>query len=193
MREMRVKGEYIHHEQIKGAMGIKISAQNLEQALAGTELLRVDNEEDLEDLVLHAQSELTNVMDKYIDKSSQGVCVQASTLGSLEALLEFLKTLHISVCYINIGPVHKKDVMKAFKSLTGVGHMKEYASILAFDVKVTPEAQEFAEENQVKIFTDNVMYHLTEQFDEYVKKCKSERKGEEGSKAVFPVLLEVIY
>jgi translation initiation factor 5B len=52
-------------------------------------------------------------MNKYVDRSSEGVCVQASTLGSLEALLEFLKTQKIPVCEINIGPVHKKDVMKA--------------------------------------------------------------------------------
>ena len=61
-------------------------------------------------------------------------------MGSLEALLEFLKTMKIPVCYINIGPVHKKDVLKATKSLTGVNHNKEFASILAFDVKVMPEA-----------------------------------------------------
>jgi len=48
--------------------------------------------------------------------------------------------MKIPVCAINIGPVHKKDVLKASKSLTGEGHLKEFASILAFDVKVTPEA-----------------------------------------------------
>jgi translation initiation factor 5B len=66
--------------------------------------------------------------------------VQASTLGSLEALLEFLKSEHTPVTSINIGPVHKKDILKAMKSLTGEGHKKEFAAILAFDVKVTPEA-----------------------------------------------------
>ena len=40
---------------------------------------------------------------------------QASTLGALEALLEFLSTkeVNIAVAGINIGPVHKKDVMRA--------------------------------------------------------------------------------
>jgi len=38
-------------------------------------------------------------------------------LGSLEALLEFLKTSKIPVVNISIGPVHKKDVMKAMKAL----------------------------------------------------------------------------
>jgi translation initiation factor 5B len=48
--------------------------------------------------------------------------------------------MKIPVTAINIGPVHKKDVLKCMKSLTGVGHQKEYATILAFDVKITPEA-----------------------------------------------------
>ena len=62
------------------------------------------------------------------------------------------------VCSINIGPVHRKDVLKAMKSLTGEGHQKEYATILAFDVKVTEEAKEFAEENGIKIFTSDIIY-----------------------------------
>lgn len=43
------------------------------------------------------------------------MCVQASTLGSLEALLEFLKSpaVKIPVSGINIGPVAKRDVMRA--------------------------------------------------------------------------------
>ena len=70
--------------------------------------------------------------------------------------------------------------------------MKEYATILAFDIKVTPEAEEYAENNGIKIFTANIIYHLFDQFVEYVKKCKEERKSEEGTKAVFPCLLEMV-
>lgn len=70
------------------------------------------------------------------------MCVQASTLGSLEALLEFLKTSKIPVCNIAIGPVHKKDVLKATQVLakTERAVKKEFATILAFDVRVAPDA-----------------------------------------------------
>lgn len=36
MKEMRVKGEYIHHKEVKGAIGVKISANDLESAIAGS-------------------------------------------------------------------------------------------------------------------------------------------------------------
>ena len=49
MKEMRVKGEYQHHEFIRGAMGIKISAPNLEMAIEGSELYRASTLEEIED------------------------------------------------------------------------------------------------------------------------------------------------
>lgn len=51
----------------------------------------------------------------HVGPPGEGVCVQASTLGSLEALLEFLRSpaVKIPVSGINIGPVHRRDVMRA--------------------------------------------------------------------------------
>jgi translation initiation factor 5B len=119
MREMRVKGDYIHHESIKGSMGIKISAPGLDHAMAGSELYKAENEEEIEQFKSQIADDLVDIMDKYVDKTSNGVCVQASTIGSLEALLEFLKTMKIPVTSINIGPVHRKDILKTIKSLQG--------------------------------------------------------------------------
>lgn len=141
MKEMRVKGDYLHHEEIEGATGIKISAPNLEHAIAGGELFRANTQDDIDRCCELADSDLKNIINKYIDKNAEGVCVQASTLGSLEALLEFLKQMKIPVCSIAIGPVHKKDLMKALKNIQGDHCKKEYATMLAFDVKVTPEAE----------------------------------------------------
>ncbi|KAK7391265.1 hypothetical protein VNO78_19678 [Psophocarpus tetragonolobus] len=190
MKELRVKGTYLHHKEIKAAMGIKITAQGLDHAIAGTGLYVVKSDDDLEEVKESAMEDMQSVMSR-IDRSGEGVCVQASTLGSLEALLEFLKTPEVSipVSGISIGPVHKKDVMKASVMLE---KKKEYAVILAFDVKVTPEARELADELGVKIFIADIIYHLFDQFTAYIGNIKEEKKREAADEAVFPCVMKIL-
>ncbi|KAL3845861.1 hypothetical protein ACJIZ3_003264 [Penstemon smallii] len=190
MKELRVKGTYIHHKEIKAAQGIKITAQGLEHAIAGTSLYVVGPDDDVEDIKDSAMEDMKSVMNR-IDRSGVGVYVQASTLGSLEALLEFLKSpaVRIPVSGISIGPVHKKDVMKASVMLE---KHKEYGTILAFDVKVTPEARELADELGVKIFIADIIYHLFDQFKAYIDNLKEEKKKEAAEEAVFPCVLKIM-
>ncbi|XP_042498554.1 eukaryotic translation initiation factor 5B-like isoform X2 [Macadamia integrifolia] len=190
MKEIRVKGQYLQHKELKAAQGVKIAAQGLEHAIAGTGLYVVGPDDDLEDIKEAASQDMKSVMSR-IDKSGEGVYVQASTLGSLEALLEFLKSpaVKIPVSEISIGPVHKRDVMKASVMLE---KKKEYATILAFDVKVTPEARELAEETGVKIFIADIIYHLFDQFKHYIDNLKEEKKKEVADEAVFPCVLQIM-
>jgi translation initiation factor 5B len=189
MQELRVKGEYMHHQKIKGAMGIKISAPGMELGLPGSELHRCSNDAEIEEAKLAIEGDINDLLERYVDKTHDGVLVQASTIGSLEALLEFLKQMKIPVSGVNIGPIHKKDVLKACKAISQEKVRKEYATILAFDVRVMPEAQSFADENNITIFTANIIYHLFDAFTEYVKKCVDERKSDAGNKVVFPCIL----
>ncbi|KAG5562972.1 hypothetical protein RHGRI_005645 [Rhododendron griersonianum] len=184
------EGTYLHHKEIKAAQGIKITAQGLEHAIAGTGLYVVGPHDDLEDIKESAMEDVQSLLSR-IDKSGEGVCVQASTLGSLEALLEFLKSpaVSIPVSVISIGPVHKKDVMKASVMLE---KKREFATILAFDVKVTPEARELADKAGVKIFIADIIYHLFDQFKAYIDNLKEEKKKEAAEEAVFPCLLKIM-
>ncbi|KAL6528444.1 hypothetical protein OROHE_015394 [Orobanche hederae] len=190
MRELRVKGTYLHYKEIKAAQRIKITAQGLEHAIAGVSLYVVGPQDDLEEIKESAMDDMKSMMSR-IDKSGEGVYVQSSSLGSLEALLEFLKTpaVNIPVSGISIGPVHIKDVMKASVMLE---KKKEYATILAFDVKVTPEARDLAEELGVKIFIVDIIYHLFNQFKAYIYNLKEERKKEAAEEAVFPCVLKIM-
>lgn len=69
MKEMRVKAEYIHHQKIKGAMGIKISAPGLENAIAGSELYVAKNDHEIQAAKDEITSSLYDILDKYVDKS----------------------------------------------------------------------------------------------------------------------------
>lgn len=142
------QSQYVHHKEVKAALGVKIAAPDLEKAIAGSRLLVVGPDDDEDDLKDEVMGDLTTLLNS-IDKSGRGVCVQASTLGSLEALLDFLKVSQIPVSGINIGPVHKKDVMRC---ATVLEKAKEFACILCFDVPVDKDAERLADELGIRLF-----------------------------------------
>ncbi|GMF43095.1 unnamed protein product [Phytophthora fragariaefolia] len=190
MKEIRVKGEYVHHQKMKAAMGVKICAQGLEKAVAGTQIYVVGPDDDVEELKDSVMSDLTGILDS-VKATRRGVMVQASTLGALEALLEFLRTCDppIPVSCVNIGPVHKKDVMRASVQLE---HQPEFATILAFDVKVHSDATELATDLGVRIFTADIIYHLFDQFTAYMDNFRQARREEFAEVAVFPCVLQIL-
>jgi translation initiation factor 5B len=192
MKELRIKSDYDRHKTIKAAMGIKISAQNLDGAIAGTNVMvyRKKDGDDLDEMKRTVMEDYDKVMNN-ISTQDRGVYVQASTLGALEALLEFLKSedVKIPVCGVSIGPVHKKDVMKASVMLE---HKPEWAVILAFDVKVTADARQHAENMGVKIFTADIIYHLQESFTRYTEEQKRLRKENAEQVAIFPCQLKIL-
>ncbi|KZO93745.1 hypothetical protein CALVIDRAFT_566224 [Calocera viscosa TUFC12733] len=188
LRELRIKGQYVHHKEIKAAMGVKLTAPGLENAIAGSRLLVVGPDDDEEDMMEEVMSDLTSLLSS-IDKSGRGVCVQASTLGSLEALLDFLKSSKIPVSGINIGPVHKKDVMR---SATMLERAKELAVILAFDVPVDKDAERMAEELGVRIFKADIIYHLFDAFTAYNAEMTEARRRDAAPQAIWPCRLKII-
>ncbi|CAM9950766.1 unnamed protein product [Heterosigma akashiwo] len=88
-RELRIKSEYIHHKILKAAIGVKISAQQIEKVVAGTSVMVVGPDDDVEDIKEEVMKDMSVMSSLKMDP--QGVMVQASTLGALEALLEFLR------------------------------------------------------------------------------------------------------
>jgi len=194
LKELRVKAEYIHHKQCTGAMGLKLMAPGLETAIAGAAVYKYDSDEELDVYKDELKSDIKRVR-KIVKLVNEGVCVAASTLGSLEALLHFLKTKKVPVAEVCIGDVSKEDCIRALTPLLSEENKKkkkEYATILAFDVKILPDATKFAEENGIKIITAKIIYHLTDEFTEHVRQIKLKAKQEEGKDAVFPCLLKII-
>ncbi|KAK4705284.1 translation initiation factor 5B, partial [Phenoliferia sp. Uapishka_3] len=184
----RTQGQYVHHKEVKASLGIKIVAPDLEKAIAGSRLLVIGEDDDEDELREEVMSDLTDLMNS-VDKSGRGVCVQASTLGSLEALLEFLRTSKIPVSGINIGPVHRKDVMRAASMLEKA---KELAVILCFDVAVDKEAEKVADELGIKIFKADIIYHLFDAFTAYNAAIVEAKRVDSAPKAVFPCRLKII-
>lgn len=87
---------YIEHREVKAAQGVKIAAKELEKAIAGLNLYVTRKTDEVEVLKEEVAKELKSALSN-IKLADRGVYVQASTLGSLEALLEFLRTSKIPV------------------------------------------------------------------------------------------------
>ena len=185
---------------------MKITAPDLEKAIAGSRLLVLGPDDDEEDLRDEVMSDLTSLLNS-IDKSGRGVCVQASTLGSLEALLDFLKVSNIPVSGINIGPVHKRDIMR---SATMLEKAKELACILCFDVPVDKDAERLADEMGIRLFKGvscvmgeclllilifrkaDIIYHLFDAFTAYNNEITEAKRRDAAPQAVWPCRLKII-
>lgn len=97
--------------------------------------------------------------------------------------------MNIPVRVDSISPVHKKHVKKAGVMLE---KKTEYASILAFDVEVTPEAREHAEKAGFRIFKADTIYNLVNQFVKHIDDLKEERKKEAAKEAIVPCVLRIL-
>jgi translation initiation factor 5B len=185
LKELRLKSAYVHNKEAKAALGVKISAPGLEGAIAGSRLMVVGPDDDQSDIEEEIESDLGALFSR-VEKSGRGVTVQASTLGSLEALLDFLKSSKIPVANVGIGPVYKRDVMNCGTMLE---KNKEYAVMLCFDVKVDKEAQQYADEQGIKIFTADIIYHLFDSFTKHMELIAEKKKEDSKLLAVFPCVL----
>lgn len=188
LKELRVKNPYQEYKEVKGAQGVKIAAKDLDKAIAGLQVLIAKHPDEVEVLKEEVARALKEVMSGF-KLAERGVYVQASTLGSLEALLEFLRVSKIPYSGIRIGPVVKKDVMKASIMLE---HDTQYAVILAFDVKIERDAQELADSLGVKIFQADIIYHLFDKFTAYREELRQKKREEFKSVAVFPCKLRIL-
>ncbi|ROW05669.1 hypothetical protein VMCG_05276 [Cytospora schulzeri] len=188
LKELRLKSQYVHNKEVKAALGVKIVAPGLEKAIAGSRLLVAGPDDDEDDIEDELESDLESLFSR-VERTGRGVSVQASTLGSLEALLDFLKDCKIPVANVGIGPISKRDVMQCGIMLE---KSPDYAVMLCFDVKVEKEAAAYAEENGVKIFTADIIYHLFDQFTKHMDDLLEKKKEDSKMLAVFPCVLKPV-
>ena len=195
LRDIRVKTKYTLNKEVRAAMGVRIAAAGLEDAVAGSSLYTIPEgatQDEIEDIKEETQKDLKNLQGK-LDTTGVGVTVHASTLGALEALLSFLKDSKIPVASINIGPVYKKSVIFA-SIMHDKPEASKYAVILSFDVSVDKEAIELSAKSNVKIFTADIIYHLFDQFTAHMKQLEEEEKrnAQKAGEVIWPVELEIL-
>jgi len=173
-------------ESVSAAAGVKIAAPNLEDALAGAPLYTVPSEDRLEEYITLVSEEVQQIK---IATDLDGIVLKTDALGSLEAIAESLKRNDVPIKMADVGDVSKRDVTEA-----AVVKEREplHGVILAFNVKVLPDAEEEARNRNVPIFNQRTIYSLVDEYLAWLKQEDEARLGEEYDRLVKPAKVKFL-
>jgi translation initiation factor 5B len=171
-------------DEVVAAAGIKIVAPNIENVVSGSPL-RVARG-DLEEVKENILQEMEKIK---VQTDEVGVVAKADTLGSLEALLNILKDMEIPIRSADIGDVSRRDVIEA-----SIVKDEEplYGVIIAFNVKILPSATGELKNREVKLFSADVIYQLTEEYQEWLDAAEKRRKEEWLDAIIRPAKIRII-
>lgn len=167
-------------ESVSAAAGIKIAAPNLETALAGAPFYVVPPEESPENYVKMVSEEVEKLR---ITTDIEGVVLKTDALGSLEAIVESLKRENVPIRLADVGDVSKRDVVEAS---VVKGREFLYGVILAFNVKILPDAQEDAKNKAIPIFKRDIIYNLIDDYTKWLRNEQDKRLQKEFEKMMKP-------
>ncbi len=150
------------------AAGIKIAAPDIDDAIPGGSLLAVGGDLTVEKAIAEIASEMEQLK---VKTEQTGIMVKTDTLGSLEALVDSIRAKGIPIRTADIGDVSRRDVMEALS----VKHEDPFlGAILAFNVKILPDAEVEAREQKLPIFWNDIIYNL---MDDYQRWAEEEREA----------------
>lgn len=165
-------------ESVSAAAGVKIVAPDLEGVLAGATLYSVPQGGNPEKYAKLISEEIEKIR---IATDVDGIVLKADTLGSLEAIADILKQNNVPIRLADVGDISKREVVEASVVKE---HEPLYGAILAFNVRILPDAEQEAASRGIQIFCDRIIYHVIENYLSWFK-----AKREEGLKQDFAVLV----
>jgi translation initiation factor 5B len=183
LQEMRLtKEKFSSVKSVSAATGVKISAPNLDDVLAGSTLTGIKTGKEVEELKAEFK-------ETHYESNTNGLLVKADAIGSLEAMMSLLKKEGFAIRKADIGNVTRKDIMEA-ASLQAED--KLLGAVLAFNTGIDVDAQIEADKRSIKIFSEKVIYHLIENYRTWVDEEKRHAKQNEMACLVWPVEFEVL-
>ena len=158
LSEMRdKKAKFKPMKEITAAAGIKISAPDLDNVVAGMPL-RSCLPDEVERIKEEVKKEVEEVL---IETDKQGIVIKADSLGSLEALIKLLREKNIEIKKASIGNISKKDISDA-----EISYEKDplQSVVLGFNAELMPDIKV---PQNVKVLSNNIIYKLIEDFEKW--------------------------
>ncbi len=183
LAEMRdKKSKFMHVDEVRAACGVKISAPNIEDAVAGMPVISTEKDK-IRETEEKIQKEVNEVL---IETEKQGIIVKADTLGSLEALTQLLKEKDIKIRAASIGEITKKDISEAESNFE---KNPLEAAILAFNVSL---AKDVKPKPNVKIISSDIIYKIIDDYEKWQEEQKKLVEQKKLEVLVRPCKLEIL-
>lgn len=169
-KEIRVKSDLLLNDEIKASYSAKIFADDLQNVIAGSRLYNITNlseEEvkiDKENLKLELETCLKT-------DSDIGIHIQTSSMGSMEALLQYCKDNKIKVSSKGLGDLSKKDFVNAKSQLVKSKSKKNHV-LLCFDININKDLKREVESSGIKLLINDHIYTLLDEFKKYCDEVK---------------------
>lgn len=140
-------------DEVTAAAGLRLQITTKEDILPGMPFIHFTSKEKVE---REFKSEIST-----IKTDKKGIIIKADSLGSLEAMFVLLKQANINIVKSGIGDINKSDVLAA---KTNLEIDPVDSVILGFNVKLDEDVLDV---KNIKIFTDEVIYKLIEDVQEF--------------------------
>ncbi len=180
LAEMRdKKAKFSKVKSVNAAIGVKISANDIDNAIAGMPL-RSCSVKEVDSVVKDVKKEVEEVI---IDTDKDGIVVKADSLGSLEAVVKLLKENEVNVKRASIGEITKKDLVDAESNIE---KNPLQACVLGFNVNGDVKS------DKVKVISSDIIYKLIDDLKEWQDKVRKSIEAKELDTLVKPCKAEVM-
>jgi len=180
------KSSFEKVKEVVAAAGVKIIANDLNQAIAGAPIISVQDKSKLEEAQNKVKEEIEEVLVKTGD---DGVVLKADTLGSLEAASNLFQKHEIPIKRADIGNITKRDIVEAEGSLE---KGSEYPFVLGFNVTIEQELETMAKKKKIPIIINQVIYKIVEDFEKLHTERKRRLELEEISDLQWPAKIRIM-
>ncbi|MEF8784618.1 MAG: translation initiation factor IF-2 [Haloarculaceae archaeon] len=183
LSEIRTDEQFENVTEVTAADGVKIAAPDLDDAMAGAPI-RVVRDRDVDEVIAEVEQELAEIE---VTTQEEGLVVKADTLGSLEALASTLSEAEIPIMRAEVGDVAPRDIRVA-----ETANEPTHRAILAFNVDVLGDARNLAEQEEVKLFENDVIYRLIEEYEEHVESIEQAQQEQVLENITRPARFEIL-
>jgi len=167
-------------DSIHAASGLKIVASNVGSIVSG-DIISVISKKEADNLETKIK--------KVKSLKELGILVKTDTEGSAEAIDSLANKEEVEIFRVDIGKITKEDVIEA--KLFAQNDFK-YGAIFAFNSVVPSDIEEYAKQQDIKIFSSNVIYKIFEEYKKWVEEKENEIKENILKNIIYPVKFKIL-